>query len=190
MGYAAEMIGRAYHRSARGLCRALLRSQRACAGPERRYVVVLPSCAERAGKTPPCLRTPPAKGEEEYISLLFTRPERMTEEVFGGAYVQGLIRTFATDDGADFCPSSGLRRLLDPLEGYTVPLWLLDPDIAVRLDVKRVKRAHLDMLVLLHDASRNLQRCRRFDGCRRRRISSSCCRSDWWGELDSGHLKR
>jgi hypothetical protein len=114
----------------------------------------------------------------------------VTEEVRGGAYVQGLIRTFATDDGADFCPSSWLRRLFDPLEGYTVPLWLLDPDIAVRLNVKRVKRAHLDMLVLLNDASRNLQRCRRFDGRRRRGISSSCCWSDWWSELDSVHLER
>lgn len=86
----------------------------------------------------------------------------------------GLSHTFATDDGADFCSSSGLRRLLDPLEGYTVPLLLLDPDIAVRLNVKCVKRAHLDMLVLLRDASRNLQRRRRFDGRRRRRwISSS-----------------
>jgi hypothetical protein len=175
MGYAAEMIGRAYHGSARGLYRALLRSQRACAGLGRRYAVVLPSCAERAGKTPPCLRKPAERGEE-YISIFFTtsRPGEDRRSLGGGgAYVQGLIRTFATDDGADFCPSSGLRRLFDPLEGYTVPLWLLDPDIAVRLDVKRVKRAHLDMLVLLHDASRNLQRCRRFDGRRRRRISSS-----------------
>ncbi len=164
MGYAAEMIGRAYHRSARGLSRALLQSQHACAGLGCQYVVVLPSCAERAGKTPPCLRTP-AEGGEEYISL---RPDRV-EDVWGINF-----RTFPTDDGADFCPSSGLRRLFDPLEGYTVPLWLLDPDIAVRLNVKRVKRAHLDMLVLLHDASRNLQRCRRFDGRRRRRrISSS-----------------
>ena len=165
MGYAAEMIGRAYHGSARGLSHVLLRSRRAYAGLGRRYVVVLPSCAERAGKTPPCLRTTRRK-EGRNISVSSLRcPDR--------GYVQGLIRTFATDDGADFCPSSGLRRLFDPLEGYTVPLWLLDPDIAVRLNVKRVKRAHLDMLVLLRDASRNLQRCRRFDGRRRRRISSS-----------------
>ena len=85
-----------------------------------------------------------------------------------------LSHTFATNDGTNFCSSSRLRRLLDSLEGYTVPLQLLDPDIAVRLDVKRVKRAHLDMLVLLRDASRNLQRRRRFNGRRRRRrISSS-----------------
>lgn len=71
MGYAAKMIGRAYHGSARGLSRALLWSQRACAGLGRRYVVVLPSYAERAGKTPPCLRTP-AEGGEEYVSLFFT----------------------------------------------------------------------------------------------------------------------
>jgi hypothetical protein len=173
------MIGRAYHGSARGLSRALLRSQRACAGPGRRYVVVLRSCAERAGKTPPCLRT--TRGKEAGNRSVF---------LCAGAYAPGLIRTFATDDCADFCPSSGLRRLFDPLEGYTVPLWLLDPDIAVRLNVQRVKRAHLDMLVLLHDASRNLQRCRRFDGRRRRRISSSCCWSDRWGELDSVHLER
>ena len=106
-------------------------------------------------------------------SISLRRPDRVTEEgCVRGGYVQVLIRTFATDDGADFCPSSGLRRLFDPLEGYTVPL-LLDPDIAVRFNVKRVKRAHLDMLVLLHDASRNLQRGRRFDGRRRRRISCS-----------------
>lgn len=117
--------------------------------------------------------------------------------LYGGERVcreRGVIRTFATDDGTDFCPSSGLRRLFDPLEGYTVPLRLLNPDVTVRLNVERVKRAHLDMLVLLHDASRNLQRCRRFDGRRRRRriSGSSCCRrwSDRRCELDSGYLKR
>ena len=104
-------------------------------------------------------------GGVEYISLVF----KMAQQ---GCCV--FIRTFATDDGADFCPTSGLRRLLDPLEGYAVPLWLLDPDIAVRLHVERVKRAHLDVLVLFHDAPRNLQRRRRLDGCgRRRRISAS-----------------
>lgn len=80
---------------------------------------------------------------------------------------RGQFRTFATDDGPDLRPVSGLGRLFDTLEGYTVPLWLLDPDIAVRLDVERVERAHLDMFVLLHDASRNLERCRRLDGRRR-----------------------
>lgn len=87
----------------------------------------------------------------------------------GGVLNSSFVRTFTTDDSADFCPASRLRRLFDPLEGYAVPLWLLDPDIAVRLHVERMERAHLDVLVLLRDASRDLKRCRRFDGRRRRR---------------------
>lgn len=103
-------------------------------------------------------------------------------------------RTFATDDGADLCPASGLRCLFDPLEGDAVPFCLLYPHIPVRLYVQRVERTHLDVRVLLYDAPRNLQRRRRLDGRRRRssRIAgtSSYCGSYWWGELDSGHLKR
>jgi hypothetical protein len=34
---------------------------------------------------------------------------------------------------------------------------LLDPEIAVLLHVERMERAHLDVLVLLHHASRDLQ---------------------------------
>ena len=65
-------------------------------------------------------------------------------------------RTFTTDDGADLCATSGLRRLLDPLERDAVPFWLLDPHIPVRFYIQGVERAHLNVLVLLHHASRNL----------------------------------
>lgn len=74
--------------------------------------------------------------------------------------------TFATYDGADLCPASRLRRLFNPLEGDAVPLWLLNPHIPVRLYIQRVERTHLDVLVLVYDASRDLQRRRRLDGRR------------------------
>jgi len=102
--------------------------------------------------------------------------------------------TFATYDGADLCAASRLRRLFNPLEGDAVPLWLLDPHIPVRLYIQRVERTHLDVLVLLYDTSRDLQRRRRLDGRRRRssRIGGacSCCWSYWRGEIYSGYLKR
>lgn len=58
-----------------------------------------------------------------------------------------IIRTFATNDGDNFRPASRLQGLFDPLERYAV-----------------VESAHLDVLVLLHDASCDLQGRRRFDG--------------------------
>ena len=56
-----------------------------------------------------------------------------------------ITRTFATDDGPDFCPAPWLRCLFDPLERYAVTIWLLDPDIAVFVHVERVERAHLNV---------------------------------------------
>jgi len=55
-----------------------------------------------------------------------------------------------------------------------IPLWLLDPDIPIHLHVERMERAHLEVFVLIHYTSRDLQGRRRFDGRRRRRrISGS-----------------
>jgi hypothetical protein len=64
--------------------------------------------------------------------------------------------TFATDDGANLRPASGLRRFFDPFARYAVPLYFLNPDVAIRFYVQRVECAHLDMVVLLHNTSCDL----------------------------------
>jgi hypothetical protein len=80
--------------------------------------------------------------------------------------------TFTTDDGANLRPTSRLRRLLDPFKRYAVPLCLLYPNVAISFYVQRVERAHLDMVVLLHNTSRDLQRRCGFYRRRSGRIAS------------------
>src|SRR5712672_2694550 len=135
MGCVAGTIGKGYRRNGRGPSRARSLSLRACAGQGHQCVVARPSCAVRVDKTLPCL----------YGNVSFREREEQR-----GCWFFFFFFTFATDERADFGPASGLRRLFDPLEGYAVPFWLLDTDIAVGLYVQRVERAHLDVLVLFH----------------------------------------
>jgi hypothetical protein len=97
--------------------------------------------------------------------------------------------TFATDDGTNLRPTSRLRGLLDPFKRYAVPLCFLYPNVAISLYVQGVERAHLDVIVLLHNTSHDLQgRCRFYRRSSGRIASCGGC-GDRGCESDTSHLE-
>lgn len=90
----------------------------------------------------------PVRGWSRRVSTSARR-----RRVRGQGEEEGVVRTFSTHDGADVCPSSRLGHLAQPLLGDRVPLALAldDAKVAPDLEVERVVRALLDVLVLARD---------------------------------------
>ena len=98
--------------------------------------------------------------------------------------------TFSAHNGSDFSTPSRHTTIVYTSNGDCVPstFVLLYTNVLVGLDGKRMERAEFDIIVLLRDTPRHLDRCACFRGSVQvTRLCPGCgrCRPGNFGDLES-----